>query len=179
VAAKPPFRADHVGSLLRPQGLRELRDKADAGEFDRAKLRNLEDDAIRAAVVMQEDAGLHAITDGEMRRKSWQSDFVESIQGAAMRAPKVKPKPGEFVPRELVIEGKLRHAQSIEAENFKFLKSATRYTPKLSMPSPTILLRGGREHTDAKAYPDLDRLDADAAAVYQDELKALGAAGCT
>ena len=179
MASKPPFRADHVGSLLRPQGLRETRDKADAGQIDRVKLRNFEDDAIRAAVKMQEDAGLHAITDGEMRRKSWQSDFVESIKGAAMRAPKVKPKPGEFVPRELVIEDRLQHAKSIEAENFRFLKSVTRHTPKLSMPSPTILLRGGRGHTDAKAYPDLDKLDADAAAVYQDELKALGAAGCT
>jgi len=179
MAAKPPFRADHVGSLLRPRALREARDKADAGELDRAKLRNIEDDAIRNAVAMQEAAGLHAITDGEFRRKSWQGDFVDSISGAAMRAPKIKPKPGEFVPRELVVEGRLAHAKSIEAENFKFLKSVTRRTPKLSMPSPTILLRGGRENTDANAYPDLDQLDADAAAVYRDELKALGAAGCS
>ena len=176
---KPPFRADHVGSLLRPPALRAARDQADAGELPNAKLRAIEDKCIRDAVAMQEAAGLHSITDGEFRRKSWQTDFVESISGAAMRAPQVKPKPGEFAPRELVVEGKLAHAKSIEADNFKFLKSVTARTPKLSMPSPSILLRGGRAHTDAAAYPDLDRLDADIAAVYRDEMRVLGAAGCT
>ena len=187
---RPPFRADQVGSLLRPPELRAAREKALEGRYDGGALRELEDRCIREIIRLQESAGLHAITDGEYRRSSFHADFIEKLAGARA-AGRLDVKDAEsgldekrtvtgkrFAPRAFTIVGKLRHAQPIEVENFRFLKANTTRTAKQTMPSPTMLLRGGRAAVSYEAYPDLQELYADIAEVYREELKQLGEAGC-
>ncbi|HKW38165.1 MAG TPA: 5-methyltetrahydropteroyltriglutamate--homocysteine S-methyltransferase, partial [Burkholderiales bacterium] len=139
---------------------------------------------------MQESVGLHAITDGEYRRTSFHADFIEKLDGAkaagrldvkdtasafdGKRTEAGKP----FAPRAFAITGKLRHARPIEVDNFRFVKSNTRRTAKQTMPSPTMLLRGGRAAVSLDAYPDLAEFHADIAKVYREELAQLGDAGC-
>ncbi len=181
-SATPPYRADHVGSLLRPERLKRAREQFLDGKFDAAELKGLEDKAIREAVAMQESVGLHAITDGEFRRTSFHFDFLGRIEGVSAvlgRAPDPNAPSQAFQPPQLKIVGKIRHARAIELESFNFLKSATRRTAKLTIPSPTMLLRGGRGAVSETAYPDLEVYFQDVIAVYQAELKALGQAGCT
>ena len=187
----PPFRADQVGSLLRPEQLRVAHEKFLAGQFEAEALRALQDDAIRAAIRMQESIGLRAVTDGEFRRTSFSTDFIEKLDGA--RSPGhlplagtagghwgAKQEPGKpFAPRAFMVTGKLRHSRPIEVENFRFVLAHSRHTAKQAMPSPTMLLRGGRDAVSREAYPDLDEFHADIARVYIEELHALGAAGCT
>ena len=178
----PPFRADHVGSLLRPDKLREARARFLDGKFDAAELRALEDKYIRDAVALQESVGLEAVTDGEFRRTSFHFDFLGRIDGVSAvlgRAPDANAPGQAFQPPQLKIVGKIRHARDIEVDGFKFLKAATRRTAKTTIPSPTMLLRGGRGAVSETAYPDLDVYVDDVIKVYADELKALGKAGCT
>jgi 5-methyltetrahydropteroyltriglutamate--homocysteine methyltransferase len=181
----PPYRADHVGSLLRPAALRQAREQWLDGKFDAAELRALEDRSIRDAVAMQEGVGLHSITDGEFRRTSFHFDFLGRIEGVSAVLPRAvqpgsdfKAGPGSFQPPQLKIVGTLRHAQAIELDGFRFLQGLTARTPKLTIPSPTMLLRGGRGAVSTTAYPDLDAYYADVIKVYGAELRALGAAGC-
>lgn len=172
---RPPFRADHVGSFLRPPKLRT------AMEENTPDVRAVQDDAVRAIVAMQEAAGLAVTTDGEFRHKSWHN-FLEKLDGVSVVRPAPKPgaPAGSFEPRSYAITAKLRHNKPIELDAFKFLASvSTKATPKVTMASPTMLLRGGREGIDAKAYPDLQEFRADVAAVYKAELAALAKAGCT
>jgi len=180
---KPPFRADHVGSLLRPAPLRAAREQWMDGKFDAGELRALEDKYIREAVALQESAGLHAITDGEFRRTSFHFDFLGKIEGVSAvlgRAPDPNAPAGQaFQPPQLKIVGKIRLAKSIERDNFAFLESVTKRTAKLTIPSPTMLLRGGRGAVSESAYPDLEVYFQDIVQVYADELKAVGEAGCT
>ncbi len=182
VSAKPPCRADHVGSLLRPEALKNARAQFLDGKFDAAALRALEDKSIREAVAMQESVGLASVTDGEFRRTSFHFDFLGKIEGVSAvlgRAPDANTPGQAFQPPQLKIVGKIRHARNIEVDGFKFLKAATRQTAKLTIPSPTMLLRGGRSAVSESAYPDLDVYFNDVVAVYAAELKALGEAGCT
>jgi 5-methyltetrahydropteroyltriglutamate--homocysteine methyltransferase len=181
-AAKPPFRADHVGSLLRPDAVKSAREKFLDGKFDAKELHIIEDKAIREVVALQESVGLHSVTDGEFRRTSFHFDFLGRIEGVSAvlgRAPDPNTPSQSFQPPALKIVGKIRHARPIELEGFQFLKSVTKRTAKLTMPSPTMLLRGGRSAVSETAYPDLDGYFHDAIDVYVAELKALGDAGCT
>jgi 5-methyltetrahydropteroyltriglutamate--homocysteine methyltransferase len=182
VSATPPYRADHVGSLLRPAALREARERWMEGKLDAETLAGLEDKFIRDAVAMQEAVGLESITDGEFRRTSFHFDFLGKIEGVSAvlgRAPDANAPGQAFQPPQLKIVGKIRHARDIEVAGFKFLKAATGRTAKLTMPSPTMLLRGGRGAVSEQAYPDLEAYFEDIVAVYAAELKALGAAGST
>jgi 5-methyltetrahydropteroyltriglutamate--homocysteine methyltransferase len=189
-SATPPFRADQVGSLLRVPQLRAAHESALQGQLGAAALRELQDRCIRDIIRFQESVGLHAITDGEYRRSSFHADFIEKLDGARAAGRldvkdtvsgldekrTVTGKP--FAPRAFTIVGKLRHAQPIEVENFKFVKANTKRTAKQTMPSPTMLLRGGRAAVSSEAYPDLQEFYTDIARVYREELRQLGEAGC-
>jgi 5-methyltetrahydropteroyltriglutamate--homocysteine methyltransferase len=180
----PPYRADHVGSFLRPPELLAARDKFAKGEIARAELREAEDVAIRDIVRFQEDAGLSGITDGEFRRTYFHIDFLEQLQGVETKggiAVSFHTAQGnvEFAPPVMKVTGPVRHVQPIQVADFEFLKSVTKRTPKVTIPSPTMLhFRGGREAISRDAYPDLESFYADVAAAYRAEIKALAAAGC-
>jgi 5-methyltetrahydropteroyltriglutamate--homocysteine methyltransferase len=180
----PPFRADHVGSFLRPPELLEARQRFKDGAITREALRAAEDLAIRGIVRMQEDVGLEGITDGEFRRTYFHIDFLEQLEGVESRGgltAHFHSARGEvdFAPPVLHVTGKVRHVKPIQVADFEFLKSLTRHTPKVTIPSPTMLhFRGGREAISREAYPDLEQFFADVAACYRDELNALARAGC-
>ena len=183
----PPFRADHVGSLLRPAELLDARRRFAAGEIDRAGLRGAEDQAIAGAVALQESVGLRAITDGEFRRASFHIDFLAHIEGLST-APGDgvthfrKATTGESMsraPPKQVVTGKLKRTHAIMGADFDFLKSATSQTPKLTVPSPSMAhFRGGRAAVDASAYPDMAGFFADLTRVYREEIADLAARGC-
>jgi 5-methyltetrahydropteroyltriglutamate--homocysteine methyltransferase len=181
----PPFRADHVGSFLRPRALLDAREQHRVGRISKAQLREAEDGAIRDIVKFQEGLGLRGITDGEFRRTYFHIDFLEQLDGVETRggiAVSFKTATGnvDFAPPVMHITGKIRHAKAIQLEDFEFLRSATgNGTPKVSIPSPTMLhFRGGRGAISRDAYPDLDVFYEDVAAAYRDEIKSLAAAGC-
>jgi methionine synthase II (cobalamin-independent) len=181
----PPFRADHVGSFLRPPALLEARAKFQQGTISRAELRTAEDKAIRDVIRLQEDVGLLGITDGEFRRTYFHIDFLEQLAGVETHGgltTHFHSKKGEvdFAPPVLRVTGKVRHVKPIQVEAFKFLKSVTQRIPKVTIPSPTMLhFRGGREAISRDAYPDLEGFFEDVAAAYRAEIKALAEAGCT
>jgi 5-methyltetrahydropteroyltriglutamate--homocysteine methyltransferase len=183
--AKPPFRADHVGSFLRPPDLLAARERRSKGEVSKAELRAVEDRAIADVVRMQEGAGIHGVTDGEFRRTYFHIDFLEQLDGVETRGGLTAHFHGakgdvDFAPPVLHVTGKVRHVRPIQVEDFLYLKSMTRRTPKVSIPSPTMLhFRGGREAISREAYPDLEDFFADVAAAYRTEIRALADAGCT
>ena len=183
----PPFRADHVGSLLRPPRLLQARDDFAAGRITAADLRAVEDEEIPAAIRMQEEVGLQPATDGEFRRASWHMDFIYALGGVS-KAPghlavKFRNATGEieFTPASIVVDGKLRIEDTIFADAFTFLKShVTTAVPKLTIPSPNMVhYRGGPAMLDPAVYPDLEEFWADLAAAYADEVQRLAALGCT
>jgi 5-methyltetrahydropteroyltriglutamate--homocysteine methyltransferase len=186
---KAPFRANHVGSLLRPRDLLQAREKHEKGEISAAALRDVEDRCIRDAVKMQEDIGMPGITDGEFRRTLWHADFLRQIEGVKVVEGLLPESARHFQnpdadvqrsPTQFVVTGKLRHARGIEVENFKFLASVTRQTAKQCIPSPSLVhFRTGRGGVDKVTYPDMGEFFADLAAVYREEIAQLGAAGCT
>ena len=183
--SKPPFRADHVGSLLRPPELLEARDRHKRGEITPEALKATEDAAIRKAVALQEDVGLQGVTDGEYRRTFFHIDFLEKLAGVVIKGGlPIKfhshAEEVEFAPPRLEVEGKLRHRGGIVTSDFEFLKSVTKKHPKVCIPSPTMLhFRGGRAAIDQQAYPDIEAFFDDLALAYQTELKLLGEQGCT
>jgi len=183
--AKPPFRADHVGSFLRPKELLDARDQVAIGKMSKAELRKVEDAAIRDIVKFQEGLGLQGITDGEFRRTYFHIDFLEQLDGVETHtgfSTSFHTKKGDvgFAPPVLKVTGKVKHAKPIQLEDFKFLKSVTTKTPKVTIPSPTMLhFRGARAGISEQAYPDLDNFFEDVAAAYRDEIKSLGDAGLT
>ena len=189
---KAPFRADQVGSLLRPPELKAAHEQSLAGQYDAAKLHELQDRAIVDAIKLQESVGLYAITDGELRRTSFSTDFIEKLEGAKSPghlslsgtagglAEKQSPATAKpFAPRAFEVTGKLRHSRAIEVDNFKFVKAHTQRLAKQTMPSPTMLMRGGRTSVSKAAYPDMAAFHQDVVKVYREELKALGDAGCS
>jgi 5-methyltetrahydropteroyltriglutamate--homocysteine methyltransferase len=181
---KPPFRADHVGSLLRPQHLLEARAKLDNGQITAAELRRVEDEAIRQAVKRQEDVGLKSITDGEFRRRSWHMDFICRIGGVVSAGTQVRPFHNETgdVRNEIEVPkvvGRLRLEQPIFAEDFRFLKATTKATPKFSIPSPSMLHGLGSTLEDKSVYANPENFWRDLAKVYIDELNALHRLGCS
>src|SRR5262245_44559629 len=158
---QPPFRADHVGSLLRPWQLLRAREQYKKGQTSADELRRVEDDAIRAAVKMQEDIGLQGITDGEMRRASWHMDFIYQIGGVRKVEQNITVHfhsdhgDVDFTPSGLRVEDKLHLRDCIFGEHFDFLRSnLTRGTAKLTIPSPSMVhYRGGRAAIDGAVYP--------------------------
>lgn len=180
----PPFRADHVGSLLRPQPLLDARDRYAAGEISREELREVENEHIREAIKKQEAVGLKSITDGEFRRTFFHVDFLERLEGVTVSGGievKFVGKAGtvDFAPPRLSVTGKLRHVRDIQKADFEFLQSVTTQTPKVTIPSPTMVhFRGGRKAIDIEAYPDMDEFFDDLAQCYRDEIKSLYEAGC-
>ena len=185
---KAPFRANHVGSLLRPPELLEAREKYQKGEIGAAELRQIEDRCIRDVVRMQEDVGMQGITDGEFRRTLWNADFlrqfdgIKVIEGLSTDAAKQFQSPGSNVqrsPTQFIVTGKLGHPCGIETENFKFLAAVTKQTAKQCIPSPSLVhFRTGRAGVDKTAYPDMKEFFADLARVFREEIAALADAGC-
>ena len=183
----PPFRADHVGSLLRPPELLAAREDLAAGRIDAAELRVIEDSAIREAVRLQEEAGLLGVTDGEFRRASWHMDFIYRLDGITKEAGHLSVRfynpegEIEFTPAALHVNGKLGLSETIFGDDFRFLQDAvTAGTPKLTIPSPSMIhYRGGRAAIDESVYPELDEFWDDLAAAYAEEARRLGELGCT
>jgi 5-methyltetrahydropteroyltriglutamate--homocysteine methyltransferase len=180
----PPFRADHVGSFLRPARLLEARDRFKRGHIDASALRAVEDEAIREIVRFQEDAGLSGITDGEFRRTYFHIDFLEQLSGIEVKGGipiSFHSASGnvDFAPPVMHVVDTIRHAKPIQLADFQFLQSVTTKTPKVTIPSPTMLhFRGGRNAISKVAYPDLEAFYDDIAAAYRDELQSLAEAGC-
>jgi 5-methyltetrahydropteroyltriglutamate--homocysteine methyltransferase len=184
---RPPFRADHVGSLIRPNALIEARAAAENGQMAAAELTRIQQGAIRDAVRLQHEVGLRLATDGEYNRFSWQRDFLLKIGNVKPMASKLTVRfhsaagARDHTPPSLQVVGKLSRPQGIFVDDFKFLKSIAPagVTAKITIPSPTIVhFRGGREAIDARAYPQMDAFYDDLAAVYRAEIADLAAAGC-
>jgi 5-methyltetrahydropteroyltriglutamate--homocysteine methyltransferase len=183
----PPFRADHVGSLLRPARLLQAREDFANDRIGADELRAIENDAIREVVKMQEDVGLRTATDGEFRRASWHMDFIYQL-GGIHKAPghltvKFHNPDGdiEWTPAAMKIDGRVKLEHPIFADDFAYVQGLTRTaTPKLTIPSPSMVhYRGGRAAIDASVYPDLDAFWRDLTSAYADQVKAIGALGCT
>jgi 5-methyltetrahydropteroyltriglutamate--homocysteine methyltransferase len=184
--AGPPFRADHVGSLLRSREVLAARADFERGALSAAALRAIEDGHIRRLVATQESIGLRGVTDGECRRASWQIDFLRRIEGIEVREgtfmASFKRADGQvqFVPQTLAVTSRLRRSAPILLDDFRFLASVARATPKITLPSPVWLhFRSDRDSVSRDAYPDLDGFTADLVRVYREELADLAAAGCT
>ena len=183
----PPFRADHVGSFLRPKFLLDARDEFFVKKTINAEqLRAVEDKAIAEIVKFQQDVGLQSITDGEFRRTYFHIDFLDQLGGVKTDIPVTIQKPDgtqELAPPVMRVVGKVQHVKDIQRADFEYLKSqvAPGRTPKVTIPSPTMLhFRGGRAGISREAYPELDpAFYDDVARAYGDELKSLAAAGCT
>jgi 5-methyltetrahydropteroyltriglutamate--homocysteine methyltransferase len=183
---QPPFRADHVGSLLRPPQLLQARESAKRNEISAQQLREIEDRSIREVVRMQEDIGLQGVTDGEFRRSSWHMDFLYQVGGVTKVQDNLTVQfhnekgDIEFTPAALRVTGKLELRKCIFGDDFKYLKSIARGTPKLTIPSPSMMhYRGGRAAIDAAVYPDMLQFWNDLAGVYAAEIAELGKLGCT
>jgi 5-methyltetrahydropteroyltriglutamate--homocysteine methyltransferase len=185
--ARPPFRADHVGSLLRPPRLLQAREDQAVGRIDADELRAVEDDAIREVVQMQEDVGLQAATDGEFRRASWHMDFIYELDGITKEAGHIAVRffnergELEFTPAALHVDGRIGVSSTIFGDAFAFLRqTVTTAVPKLTIPSPSMVhYRGGKASIDERVYPTLDEFWADLTAAYRDEVRRLGELGCT
>jgi 5-methyltetrahydropteroyltriglutamate--homocysteine methyltransferase len=182
----PPYRADHVGSLLRPPALLKAREDFANGDIDADELRAVEDDAIRDVIKLQEDVGLRSATDGEFRRTTWHMDFIYSLGGVS-KAPgnltvQFHNAEGdiEWTPAAMVIDDKVSLKEPIFARDFEFVKEhVSTATPKLTIPSPSMVhYRGGRAAISEGLYPDLDEFWADLTTAYADEVAALGSLGC-
>jgi methionine synthase II (cobalamin-independent) len=177
---KPPFRADQVGSLLRPPELAAARAQAKAGQLSAAELKAAEDRAIREAVAKQEAIGLQGITDGEFRRDFWHLDFVRQLEGVSLRPVEGLSFQAEDVPPMASVTGKVSCARPIMTDHFAFLASIAKQTPKLCIPAPaTLHFRGGRNAISREVYPDLAEFWADAAAAWRSAIGHIARAGCT
>jgi 5-methyltetrahydropteroyltriglutamate--homocysteine methyltransferase len=184
---RPPFRADHVGSLLRPPELTRARAEFAAGTLDAEGLRAVEDDAIRQVVRRQEEVGLVAATDGELRRTSWHMDFIYQLGGIRqVRDDTIRvafhndEKTYEYAPSSAHVVAPLTLERTIFAEAFSFLDdTVTTALPKITIPSPSMVhYRGGRSAIDESVYPDLEQFWVDLASAYADEVQGLYDIGC-
>jgi 5-methyltetrahydropteroyltriglutamate--homocysteine methyltransferase len=184
----PPFRADHVGSLLRPQKLLQARDDHAGGRISDQELRTTEDEAIRDVVRMQRDVGLQSATDGEFRRASWHMDFIYRLGGIEKVQGDIRVKfrnaDGEvdFKPAAIAVTGKVRLDETVFAEDFRFLQeiAGDGLTPKLTIPSPNMVhYRGGRAALDPSVYPEVEAFWSDLSQAYADQVRAVAELGCT
>ncbi len=180
---KPAYRADQVGSLLRPQALKSARADHEARRISDARLRSVEDECIRRAVNLQENSGLYAISDGDFRRSAFHIDFLTQLKGVVWRqqqfANLFQGLQNDRSPLVFEVIDKIRHTHDIAADDFKFLKAATQRTAKVALPAPSFVhARGGREAIDRVAYPDLTEFYDDLATAYRIEIASLTSAGC-
>lgn len=179
-------RAEQVGSLLRPEALKQHRADVDGGALSPESLRRVEDEHIEQLVNLQLEAGLLSITDGEFRRRAFHIDFATQISGVEYRQDIQTEKPRKDSPSKIFITKRLQHDKDIQVADYLFLKHAIEKaaggrpaTPKVCIPSPCMLhFRGGRENIDAEAYPDLDDFFRDVVRVWREEIQALYQAGC-
>jgi 5-methyltetrahydropteroyltriglutamate--homocysteine methyltransferase len=186
MSQKPPFRADHVGSFLRPPRLLEARQQHQAGTLDDAGLRAIEDECIAEVVRSQERAGLQGVTDGEFRRTYFHVDFLERLEGVEVRqagfTAAFRRDDGSeetFRPPTMHITAPLRHRAPIQGADFDFLRKTATHMPKVCIPSPSMLhFRGGRQAISKTVYPDLEQFFDDLAAAYRAEIADLAARGC-
>jgi 5-methyltetrahydropteroyltriglutamate--homocysteine methyltransferase len=197
--AKPFFRADQVGSLLRPPELIQARSQFQQGGITQRQLRAVEDAAIRSIAKRQEDLGFQVVVDGEFRRENWWIDFVQGLSGVEIRdgdvaqafvAPKDAVGHGhdhdddhdhgwKYVPKNVVTTGRVGAVAPITVPDYRFLQSVTQRAAKVTLPSPTRLhFHGARAAVSSTVYPDIEEFFADVARVYQAEIAALEAAGC-
>jgi 5-methyltetrahydropteroyltriglutamate--homocysteine methyltransferase len=186
MADRPPYRADHVGSYLRPARLAAAREAFFAGQIDAEALRAVEDECIVEVVRAQENVGLRGITDGEFRRTYFHVDFLQKLAGVSVSygefVAKFRKDDGTevgFKPPTMHVEGFVRHGAPIQGADFDFLKSQTRQTPKVCIPAPSMLhFRGGRQAISTAIYPDLEVFYDDLTAAYRAEIADLAARGC-
>jgi 5-methyltetrahydropteroyltriglutamate--homocysteine methyltransferase len=185
---KPPFRADHVGSLLRPQALTDARAEHRAGRLDAAGLRAAEDAAILDVIELQRAAGLRTVTDGEFRRSSWHMDFIyqlegiTQVQGESLHV-QFKNEQGtyDYAPPAMRVAGRVGLGETIFADAFSFLleHAHAEQTPKLTVPSPSMVhYRGGNAAIDRDVYPDMEDFWNDLAAAYREQIEGVYALGC-
>jgi 5-methyltetrahydropteroyltriglutamate--homocysteine methyltransferase len=183
----PPFRADHVGSLLRPPELIEAWKRFQGKQIDEAELKRIEHEAVRGVVKLQEDLGLQLATDGEYQRSSWHRDFLQQIGNVKMVENNLKLRfhthegDTEMTPPGFRIEGKVFRPKPIFVDHFKFLKSVCKptTTAKITIPSPSNLhFRGGRQMVSEQAYPEMSEFFDDLAQVYREEIAGLAEEGC-
>lgn len=183
----PPFRAEHIGSLLRPRNLLDARRRHGAGEIDGAELRAFEDDAIRDVVALQEKAGLQVVTDGEFRRGTYSDSFttsgitgisnLETEEAGWSKSDTHGHRTAQRIPR---VVDKIRWAGPRNAQNFAYLNSLTQVTPKVTIPGPAYIhYRAGRDNISHDIYPDLDSFWSDLVSAYHEEMRALADVGCT
>ena len=181
----PPFRADHVGSLLRPAELKKARQDRSQGKISAQELKSLEDAAIRRVVAQQEQVGLQSITDGEFRREDFYTDFF--VRGLGGVEVQMESTAAYFVDHEgrkipvpwAQVVSRMRWSTPIYADHFRFLRSITKRTPKVTLPSPIILhFTSGSAAIRKGAYPDIDLFWSDIVEAYQKEMNSLYDAGC-
>ena len=186
--AKPPFRADQVGSLLRPASVKNAREAHDQGRLSAAELARIEDAAIISLIERQEQVGLRCATDGEIRRETWAYDFLCQFQGLTPVQRAAPPAAqGKALQQStkgmhlLTVTGKIRFAGNKLIDHFRFVKAHARVTPKMTIPCPTMLVsasRNWRDTVDQSVYPTLDALFEDLGAAYREAIRAFYDAGC-
>src|SRR3954452_6321638 len=184
--SEAPFRADHVGSLLRPRALLDARERFAAGQLDADGLRAAEDAAITEVIAKQEEVGLQAATDGEFRRSSWHMDFIYRIGGISRTTDEIQVRihkaEGDQVAKfaGLAIKERVRRAEPIFADDFRFVQEHVgTAVPKLTLPSPSMVhYRAGESAVDRSVYPDIEQFWDDLSTAYADEVRALAEQGC-
>ena len=176
----PPYRADHVGSLLRTPALKQARGKFAAGQLSAAELKAVEDSEIKAIVAKQEAIGLRSVTDGEFRRAYWHFDFLAGLDGVEMVAAEgIKFAGVQSKAEAPFVKGKLGSRHHPQIGHFEFLKANTKCTPKMTIPSPSMLhYRGGRKMIDRAAYPSMEDFYRDLGQAYKQAIQGFYAAGC-
>ncbi len=176
----PPYRADHVGSLLRPPALKQARSKRAIGQLSAHELSVIEDTEIKKVITKQEDIGLRSVTDGELRRAYWHFDFLAGLDGVAMvEAQGIKFAGVTSKAEAPFVKGKLGSRHHPQIAHFEFLKANTRRTPKMTIPSSSMLhYRGGRNMIDRAAYPMMDEFYRDLGQAYKQAIQGFYAAGC-
>ncbi|MBO4237743.1 5-methyltetrahydropteroyltriglutamate--homocysteine S-methyltransferase [Pseudonocardia alni] len=186
VRTVPPFRADHVGSLLRPPALLAARERHAAGELDAAGLRAAEDAAITDVVALQESVGLRSATDGEFRRTSWHMDFIYALGGVTKTSGRVEVAmrnaagQNNFTSAGMAVDSRVHLDEPVFASAFEYLAAqVTTATPKLTIPSPSMVYaRGGRSVISGEVYPDVEEFWSDLSTAYADQLRAMYDRGC-
>ena len=179
---RPPFRADHVGSLLRPPMLKDARARHERGEISDEYLRTVEDAAIQHVIARQAEIGLRSATDGEFRRAMWHFDFLERLDGVeSFRSDHgIAFKGGiETQAKGLRVTGKIGFSTHPMLDHFRFLRDHTEATPKMTIPSPSVLhFRGGRRAVSAEVYPEMEAFYRDLGLAYRGAVQAFAHAGC-
>ena len=177
----PPYRADHVGSILRSAPLKEARSKRAAGQLSAAELTAVEDAEIRKIITRQEEIGLRSVTDGEFRRAYWHFDFLSGLDGVEMvgASQGIQFTGVQSKAEAPFVKGKLGSRHHPQIAHFEFLKANTKHTPKMTIPSPSMLhYRGGRNMIAKSAYPEMEEFYRDLGQAYKQAIQGFYAAGC-